>query len=63
LAPHHIAKYCFDIAQMVNSYYAHTKIIVDDENIKIARAALLRKVIQTLKQAMNLIGMIFVERM
>jgi len=27
LAPHYIAKYCFDLAQMANSYYAHTKIL------------------------------------
>ncbi len=63
LAPHYIAKYCFDLCQLVNSYYAHTKILVDDENLKIARIALLQKVIETLKQAMNLIGMVFVERM
>lgn len=63
LAPHYIAKYCFDIAQLVNSYYAHTKIVVDDENIKIARTVLLQKVLETLQKAMNLIGMVFVERM
>ena len=63
LAPHYIAKYCFDLAQLVNSYYAHTKILVDDEAVKIARIALLQKVLKTLQEAMNLIGMIFVERM
>jgi len=63
LAPHYIAKYCFDLAQLVNSYYAHTKILVDDENIKIARIALLEKVVETLKKSMGLIGMIFVTRM
>lgn len=63
LAPHYIAKYCFDLAQLVNSYYAHTKILVDDENIKIARISLLEKVVETLKKSMGLIGMIFVPRM
>ncbi len=63
LAPHSIAKYCFDLAQLVNSYYAHTKILVDDEAIKIARVALLEKVVETLKKSMGLIGMIFVTRM
>ena len=63
LAPHYMAKYCFDLAQLVNSYYAHTKILVDDETIKIARVALLEKVVETLKKSMGLIGMIFVERM
>ncbi|MEI6673230.1 MAG: DALR anticodon-binding domain-containing protein [bacterium] len=55
LAPHHIAKYCFDLAQSVNSYYAHTKILVDDEPTKIARIALLKKTRDTLQKAMNLI--------
>ena len=43
LSPHYIAKYCFDLAQLVNSYYGNTKILVDDEAIKIARIALLEK--------------------
>lgn len=50
LSPHHIAKYCFDLAQGVNGYYAHTKILVDDEAIKIARIVLLKKILETLKQ-------------
>jgi arginyl-tRNA synthetase len=45
LAPHYIAKYCFDLAQLINSYYAHTKILVDDEALKIARIGLLEKVL------------------
>jgi len=63
LAPHLISKFCFDLSQLVNNYYAHVKILTDDEKIKIARIALLEKVLQTLKQAMELIGMIFVDRM
>lgn len=63
LSPHHIAKYCFDLAQLVNSYYGNTKILVDDEAIKIARIALLQKTLSTLQEAMQLIGMMFVERM
>ncbi len=63
LAPHMIAKYCFDIAQSVNSYYAHTKILVDDMIQKTTRVALLRHIKNTLQQAMDLIGMQFVERM
>ena len=63
LAPHYIAKYCFDLTQLVNSYYGHTKILVDDESTKIARIALLKKIRDTLRQAMNLIGMKFLERM
>lgn len=62
-APHYIAKYCFDLAQLVNSYYAHTKILVDDQATKIARITLLKKINQTLQKWMTLIGMKFLERM
>lgn len=63
LAPHYIAKYCFDLAQWVNGYYAHTKILVDDEPTKIARIVLLKKILETLKKWMDLIWMRFLERM
>lgn len=63
LAPHYIARYCFDLAQLVNSYYAHTKIVVDDEATKITRGVLLKKVCETLQSAMELIWMKFLKRM
>jgi len=63
LAPHYVAKYCFDLAQLVNSYYAHTKILVDDQATKTARIVLLQKVSDTLQKAMSLIGMKFLARM
>jgi len=63
LAPHYIAKYCFDLAQLVNGYYAHTKILVDDEAVKIARIMLLEKIRDTLQKSMSLIWMKFLERM
>lgn len=63
LSPHYIAKYCFDLAQLANSYYGHTKILVDDIALKTTRIILLQHVRDTLKQAMHLIGMVFVERM
>ncbi|MEI6774724.1 MAG: DALR anticodon-binding domain-containing protein [bacterium] len=55
MAPHYIAKYCFDLAQLVNGYYAHTKILVDDEAVKIARIMLLEKIRDTLQKSMSLI--------
>lgn len=63
LAPHYIARYCFELAQLVNSYYAHTKIVVDDEATKIARVFLLKKVRGILESAMQLIWMKFLKRM
>jgi arginyl-tRNA synthetase len=55
LAPHYIARYCFELAQLVNSYYAHTKIVIDDEATKIARVFLLKRVRGILESAMELI--------
>lgn len=63
LAPHTIAQYCFDLAQAINSYYAHTKILVDDLALKSARIHLLQSSLETLKTAMHLIGLVFLERM
>ncbi|MEI7562679.1 MAG: DALR anticodon-binding domain-containing protein [bacterium] len=63
LAPHMIAKFCFELAQMVNSYYGHVKILTDNDEQKKARLFLLTRVRDTLKQAMELIGLVFVERM
>jgi len=62
LAPHLIAKYCFDIAQEVNTYYAQVKILVDDTATKTARIALLEKVLESLQISMELIGLRFVKR-
>lgn len=63
LAPHMIAKFCFELSQMVNSYYGHVKILTDDAEQKKSRLFLLTRVRDTLKQAMDLIGLVFVERM
>lgn len=63
LAPHHIAKYCFELSQIVNSYYAHTKILVDDGPTKMTRVALLQKTLETLQKSMQLIGLLWIERM
>jgi len=63
LAPHLIAKFCFELSQLVNNYYAHIKILIDDKAMKEARVTLLIKTMETLKEAMELIGMKFVERM
>ena len=62
-SPHLIAKYCFELAQSANGYYAHTKIRTDDIATTHTRAFLLSGVVSALKEAMDLIGMKFVDRM
>lgn len=63
LAPHLIARFLFELSTLLNSYYAHVKILSAEENIKNARIFLLHTTLEVLKKAMNLIWMHFVERM
>jgi len=63
LAPHFISKYLFELSVLINSYYAHVKILKSEENIKKARIFLLQKTQEIVKTGMDLIGMQFIERM
>jgi len=63
IAPHLVCRYLLELSSLANSYYAHTKILVDEKEIKDARIYLLQKILETLKKAMDLIGIQFVERM
>jgi arginyl-tRNA synthetase len=64
LAPHLIAKYLFDLSQLVNSYYANIKILkAETTELKNARIYLLINVRETIKETMDLIWMHFLERM
>ncbi|MGX7030752.1 arginine--tRNA ligase [Vagococcus zengguangii] len=53
--PSVIAKYVIDLAQTFNKYYAHTKIVNDDEQ-QDARLALVYSVKTVLKEALRLLG-------
>lgn len=63
LAPHTICRYLLDITKLFNSYYASVKILKSEEPLKSARIGLLQKTLDTMKTAMDLIGMEFLERM
>lgn len=62
-APHIICRYLLDISKSVNSYYANTKILKSNDPIKSARITLLEKVLEKMRNWMDLIGMSFLERM
>ncbi len=62
-APHLICRYVLDMAKLLNSYYAAVHIMKSEEQTKIARIMLLEKVRDTMKEAMDLVGMKFLERM
>jgi arginyl-tRNA synthetase len=53
--PSVIAKHAIKLAQAFNKYYAHTKILVDDDQ-KDARLALVYAVTVILKEDLRLLG-------
>jgi arginyl-tRNA synthetase len=57
-----IAKYVIHLAQAFNSYYAHTKILVEDEGLN-SRLALVRATTIVLKEGLRLLGIGAPERM
>jgi arginyl-tRNA synthetase len=62
LDPSLIAKYVIHLSQTFNSYYAYTKILVEDEGLH-ARLALVRATTIVLKEGLRLLGIEAPERM
>ncbi|MEQ1837870.1 MAG: arginine--tRNA ligase [Candidatus Nitrotoga sp.] len=63
LAPHLIAFYLKDLAADLHSYYNATRFLVEDENIKLARLALIAAVAQVMKNGLDLLGVSAPEKM
>ncbi len=62
-APHDIAFYLRELAAQFHSYYNAERILVDDEDQRIARLALCAAVRQTLANGLSLIGVSSPEKM
>lgn len=56
LAPHQIAFYLKELAADFHSYYNASRFLVDDEQVKLARLALIAAVAQVLKNGLALLG-------
>lgn len=63
LAPHLIAFYLRELAAAFHSYYNATRVLVDDEPVKLARLALITAVRQVLRNGLHLLGVSAPERM
>lgn len=63
LAPHLIAFYLKELAADFHSYYNASRILVDEEPVKLARLALIVAVRQVLRTALALLGVSAPERM
>ncbi len=64
LAPHMLASYTFDLAAHFSDFYEHTPPIVreSDEQVKAFRARLVQATVQTMDNALRLMGFIPLER-
>lgn len=54
--PHLIANYVYDLAQSFHSFYAHEKVLTDDVVYTEERINMIKATAQTIKNALNLIG-------
>jgi arginyl-tRNA synthetase len=61
--PSEIAKYIYELAQLLNDYYHAVPVLQAEEEIKNARLALLSSVAQVIKNGLELLGIETVEEM
>jgi len=61
--PHIITNYVYELATLFHTYYAHEKIITEDEKYTNERINLIKTVKITIKNALNLIGVEALEKM
>jgi arginyl-tRNA synthetase len=63
LAPHVIAFYLRELAATFHSYYNSTRMLVEEEGLKLARLALAAAVRQVLRNGLDLLGVSAPEKM
>lgn len=61
--PHIIANYVYELATSFHSFYAHERVLTDDEVYTKERINLLKATAQTIKNALNLLGVAAYEEM
>ena len=61
--PHHVTRFVLDLAQAFNKFYHNCPILVEDENLKNARLALVEATRYGLKNGLTILGMGAPERM
>ncbi|HWH48835.1 MAG TPA: DALR anticodon-binding domain-containing protein, partial [Burkholderiales bacterium] len=62
-APHQVAFYLKELAAVFHSYYNSTRVLVDDESIRLARLALADAVRQVLANGLAILGVSAPEKM
>lgn len=57
LEPSFISRYLVDLAQTFNRFYHECPIVIDDEQVRVARLALVQATVTTLRNGLRLIGL------
>ena len=63
LAPHHVAFYLKELAADFHSYYNASRILVEEQELKLARLSLAAAVAQVLRNGLSLLGVSSPEKM
>lgn len=61
--PHHIARYCHELASSFHSFYTHCRVLGEDEDLQGARLVLLQATRQVLQTALRILGVSAPEKM
>ena len=61
--PHIVANYVYELANVFHIYYAHERVLTDDEAYTQERINLIKATAQTIKNALTLIGVSAKEEM
>jgi arginyl-tRNA synthetase len=63
LGPHQVAFYLRDLSGELHSYYNAERVLVDDQNLKMARLALMLATRQVIRNGLDLIGVSYPNKM
>lgn len=63
MEPHRLARYVLDLAALFHSFYNSQRVLVDEENIRKVRLALVRSTKQVLANVLGILGVSAPERM
>lgn len=61
--PHRMARYVLDLASLFHSFYNSQRVLVEDENLRKARLALIRSTKQVVANVLGILGVTAPERM
>lgn len=61
--PYILCKYLQELASDFHSFYAVSRVIVDDKNLMVARLAIIKSVVAIIKSGLNILGISAPERM